>query len=246
MQFSNVSIIIPVIRETDLFEQVVSIILDSCKHSDIKELIIVVCEKTAQESFVSIEEMRQKCEASGIPYQVLWQKLPGMGGAMRAALDIAAGSHTIITNADMALDPKLVPVLIEQARQYPADIVSVSRYLEKGLIEKGYNKLKLIWNSVSQRWLRLFYFSKITDYTYAYRVAPTELYHSVNWEEVYHPFALETTLKFLRLGVKFHEIPGKQIGGSQSGYAETLAYLPVALKIRFMSKKKILRNPTEL
>jgi hypothetical protein len=237
-----VTIIIPVIRETDLFEQVVNAMLDFCKPGDIKEFIIVVCEKTAQESFASIEKMRVRCGSRGVAYQVLWQKLPGMGGAMRDALDIATGSHTIISNADMALDPSLVPVLIEQARKYPDDITSVSRYLEKGLIEKGYNKLKLVWNIVAQRWLRLFYFSKITDYTYAYRIVPTKLYHSVIWTELRHPFALEGTLKFLRLGIKFHEIPGKQIGGSQSGYAETLAYLPVALKIRFMSKKKMCKN----
>jgi hypothetical protein len=246
MKFKNVSIIIPVIRETGLFEQVVTTMLDRCSHGDIKEFIIVVCEKTARESFVSIDKMKQKCHEFGIAYQILWQKLPGMGGAMRDALNAATGSHTIISNADMALDPVLVPVLIEQAKKYPNDITSVSRYLEKGLIEKGYDKFKLIWNIVSQRWLRLFYFSKITDYTYAYRIAPTALYHSVNWTEVRHPFALETTLKFLRLGLAFHEIPGKQIGGSQSGYLETLDYLPVAIKIRFMRREKILKDDNGL
>jgi hypothetical protein len=241
-RFSNVSLIIPVIRETDLFEQVAGTMLDVCEPDDIKEFIIVVCEKTARESFASIEKMRQRCDALGVAYRVLWQKLPGMGGAMRDALDIATGSHTIISNADMALDPKRVPMLIEQARKYPNDIISVSRYLEKGLIEKGYDKFKLIWNIVAQKWLRLFYFSKITDYTYAYRIAPTKLYHSVNWTEFRHPFALETTLKFLRLGIEFHEIPGKQIGGSQSGYAETLTYLPVAIKVRFMRKAKMRKD----
>jgi hypothetical protein len=239
MRFENVSIIIPVIRETDLFEQVVTTILDKCTHGDVKEFIIVVCEKTAKESLSSIEKMRQKCAEAGAPYQVLWQKLPGMGGAMRDGLDAAAGSHTIISNADMALDPGLVPTLIEQARRYPEDIISVSRYLEKDLIEKGYNKFKLVWNAIAQKWLKLFYFSKITDFTYAYRIAPTTLYHAVRWEELKHPFALEGTLKFLRLGCKFHEIPGRQQGGTQSGYGETMLYLPVALRIRFMHRKDI-------
>jgi hypothetical protein len=244
MSFEDVSIIVPVIRETDLFEQVVGTILDLCVPGDIKEFIVVVCEKTAAESFTSIEKMRPPCAERGIDYRLLWQKLPGMGGAMRDALDAAAGSHTIITNADMALDPGLIPIMIEQARKYPDDITGVSRFLEKGFtIEKeGYSKIKLIWNKISQKWLRLFYFSKLTDYTYSYRIVPTGLYHAVNWTELRHPFALETTLKFVRLGVKFHEIPGRQIGGSQSGYLETLSYLPVALKIRFMPKKKILKQ----
>jgi glycosyltransferase involved in cell wall biosynthesis len=238
----KVSIIIPVIRETDLFEQVVDTILAVCNHSELKEFIIVVCERTEKESLVSIEKMRYKCKEIGIDYILLYQKLPGMGGAMRDGLEICSGSHTIISNADMALDPKLIPQLIEGAKKYPSDITIVSRHIQKGLIEKGYDKLKLIWNIAAQKFLTVLYMSKITDYTYAYRIAPTALYHSVNWEELKHPFALEGTLKFIRLGCKFHEIPGRQQGGTQSGYGETMLYLPVALRIRFMSKKKILKQ----
>lgn len=242
MKFEACTIIIPVIRETDLFEQVVGIILDTCNHKDLKEFIIVVHPKyTAKESLISIEKMKQRCEKAEISYTILAQKLPGMGGAMREALDIAKGSHTIIQNADMALDPRLVAKLIACAKQTPSDITSVSRYVKGGQIEEGYDKFKLIWNVLAQKYCAILYHSKITDYTYAYRICHTSYYHAVNWEELKHPFSLEGTLKFLRLGIKFHEIPGNQVGGSQSGYGETMLYLPVSLKIRFMRKKDILK-----
>lgn len=242
MEFQSCTIIIPVIRETTLFEQVVGTILETCPHSDLAEFIIVVHPThTAKESFHSIEKMKKSCEKCGILYKVLEQKLPGMGGAMRDALDIAKGSHTIIQNADMALDPRLVPKLIESAKEFPEDITIVSRHTKTSKIEEGYDKLKLIWNILAQKYCAVLYQSNLTDFTYAYRICPTKYYHAVNWEELKHPFALEGTLKFLRLGIKFHEIPGNQIGGSQSGYAETMLYLPVSLKIRFMDKKKILK-----
>lgn len=242
MNFQSCSIIIPVIRETDLFEKVIGEILDSCAPEDLKEFIIVVHPKyTAEESYISIAKMQQQCAERGVSYQVLEQKLPGMGGAMRDALDIAKGSHTIIQNADMALDPLHVETLIECAKQRPEDITSVSRHTKTGKIEAGYNKLKLAWNILAQKYCAILYQSNLTDFTYAYRICPTQYYHAVNWEELKHPFALESTLKFLRLGIKFHEIPGNQIGGSQSGYGETMLYLPVSLKIRFMNKKKILK-----
>jgi len=242
MEFENCTIIVPVIRETDLFEQVVGTILDTCQHKDLAEFIIVVHPQyTAQESYVSINKMQQRCGELGIPYQVLEQKLPGMGGAMRDALDIAKGSHTIIQNADMALNPGLVAKLIECAKERPNEITSVSRYMQGGKIEDGYKKTKLLWNKLSQKYCAVLYQSKLTDYTYSYRICPTKYYHAVNWEELKHPFALEMTLKFLRLGIKVKEIPGNQIGGSQSGYAETMLYLPASLRIRFMNKKNILK-----
>lgn len=240
--FTSCTIIIPVIRETDLFEQVVGTILDTCPLSDLEEFIIVVHpEYTAKESFASIERMRLRCEEAGVAYQVLEQKRPGMGGAMRDALDVARGSHTIIQNADMALDPRLVGKLIECAKENPIEITSVSRYMRGGRIEDGYKKLKLAWNRLAQWYCAILYQSKLTDYTYAYRICPTTYYHAVNWEELKHPFALETTLKFLRLGITFHEIPGNQVGGSQSGYGETMLYLPMSLRVRFMSRTKILK-----
>lgn len=242
MVFTSCSIIIPVIRETDLFEQVVGTILDTCDVKDLKEFIVVIHPQyTAKESFASIKKMWQRCEADGIPYWVLEQSRPGMGGAMRDALDIAKGSHTIIQNADMALDPRLVAKLIECAKKMPNDITIVSRHTKESRIEEGYDKLKLAWNVLAQKYCSVLYQSKLTDYTYAYRICPTRYYHAVQWEELKHPFALEGTLKFLRLGIPFHEIPGNQIGGSQSGYAETMLYLPVSLRIRFMRKKKILK-----
>lgn len=242
IRFESCTIIIPVIRETNLFEQVVQTILDTCNSDDLKEFIVVVHPQfTAKESYISIEKMRQQCEKIGVSYQVLKQKLPGMGGAMRDALAAAKGSHVIIQNADMALDPNLVSKLIACAKEFPEDITSVSRHTKESRIEEGYDTLKLIWNILAQKYCAVLYQSRLTDFTYAYRICPTKYYHAINWEELAHPFALEGTLKFLRLGIKFHEIPGNQVGGSQSGYAETLRYLPVSLKIRFMCKQKILK-----
>lgn len=247
MDFKSCTVIIPIIRETDLFEQTISLTLENCSPSDLEEFIIVVHpEYTSKESYVSIEKMRPVCEAAGVPYRVLEQKLPGMGGAMRDALDLARGSHTVILNADMALDPRVMARMIEFAKAEPTVITSGSRYLEKGSIETGYKKLKLLWNRLAQIYCSVLYQSRLTDYTCAYRCCPTAYYHAVQWEELKHPFALEGTLKFIRLGLPFREIPCKQVGGSQSGYGETMLYLPTSLRIRFMKKSKILKPGAKL
>ena len=48
-------------------------------------------------------------------------------------------------------------------------------------------------------------------------------------------------MKFIRLGLPVREIPGRQYGGSQSGLKETMLYLPLSLRVRFMRKRKILK-----
>ena len=242
MKFKSCTVIIPIIRETDLFEKVVSLTLERCASSNLEEIIIVVHpEYTAKESMASIEKMRPVSEDAGVAYRVLEQKLPGMGGAMRDAIAAARGSHTIILNADMALDPRIIPQMVEYAKVAPDVIVSVSRYAKGGNIEDGYKKWKLLWNRLAQIYCAVLYQSRLTDFTYAYRCCPTAYYHAVLWEELKHPFALEATLKFVRLGLPFREIPGRQYGGSQSGLQETMLYLPLSLRVRFMRKKNILK-----
>lgn len=67
MEFKSCTVIIPVIRETELFERVVSLTLESCAVSDLKEFIIVVHpEYTSKESITSIEKMRPVSEAAGV------------------------------------------------------------------------------------------------------------------------------------------------------------------------------------
>ena len=73
--------------------------------------------------------------------------------------------------------------------------------------------------------------------TYAYRIMPTELIQNIKWEELRHPFLLETLLKPLVLGVKIKEIPAKwearSEGESQNTFIRTFEYLRIAFKTRY-------------
>jgi hypothetical protein len=244
MTFINCSIIITVLNETDLFEEEVQLLFDTCKKEDLKELIIAVHPKyTTSESIECIERMGRLAQSKGIGYKIVNQKLPGMGGAMRDALEVAEGSHVIILTGDQSADPSCVALLIEYAKLKPNSIISASRYAKGGRIEEeGYGKLKMAWNKLSQIYCSVLYQSRLSDFTLAYRICPTEYYHGIVWEETKHPFALETTLKFLRVGIPVYEIPCIQKGGTQTSTKEKLSYLPVSIKIRFMRKKKFVKK----
>jgi hypothetical protein len=241
--YNNVSIILPILRETALFEQVITEILDCTNHADICEFVIVVHpEKTARESFGAIESMRKRCEQLGVGYVMLEQKLPYMGGAMRDGIAASRGSHVMIQAADMACSPQLVPQLIAEAKKTPEEIILVSRYAANGSLGKGYNPVKGFINRLSQIFCQVLFGGGIHDYTYSYKICPAEYFREVNWQEVKHPFLLEQQLKFIRLGKKMREIPGQQAGGSQSGLVIIKDYLVCALKCRFMRKRDILKG----
>lgn len=206
MEFSGVSIILPTIRETTTFVTAVELLLKIVNHSDICEFIVVVCEKTKKESFKYIELGKKKAEDAGIPFSVIFQKKPFFGGALQDAFAVSKGSHVIIETPDLNTAPETLPGMIEIIKKHPGDIVSCSRWLPGGGFV-NYNKIKMIWNQISQKCLRILYHSKVSDFTYGVHLAPTKLYQSINFHELKHPINLEQVVIPLRLGIHIYEVP---------------------------------------
>ena len=90
----------------------------------------------------------------------------------------------------------------------------------------------------------------MTDFTIPFQIVPTELYQAINWENEGFPILIEAVLKPVRLGYDFVEIPtncySRKQGKSSNSFKQTAKYLPVALHIRFMKKKDILKKESLL
>ncbi len=245
MTFENVSVIIPTLRETEDFLQTLTTILNTCEAPDIKEIIVVVCKATTEESFSFIEKGRQLAETRDISYNVLFQTRPYLGGALMDGFQIATGSHVVVETADLNTAPENLAKMIELAKKYPNDIISSSRWM-KGSSFENYPAVKKVWNYFSQLFLRVLYFTKVTDFTWGTHLAPTVLYQAINFQENRHPIAVEEVVIPLRLGVKIHEIPGtchvKLDDTSVQPLWANLLYLRPAFKWRFASKRKMLRH----
>ena len=248
MNFQSATILMAAINETFSLVETVEVILDTCQPEDIGEFIVVVCERSTPACIDSAEKAKSIAEKAGHPLTILWQKRPFAGGAYRDGIDAAVCSHIVLMSSDLETDPHSVCELIEMAKQYPDDMTTASRWLEKGAF-KGYNPVKLVLNKVFQGMFSLFYGSSATDITYGFRIAPTALYQSIRWEEDKHPFFLETAVKPMRLGIKVHEIPTKwvsrQEGESQNSFFATFKYLRPAVKTRFMPRDKIINQKKE-
>jgi glycosyltransferase involved in cell wall biosynthesis len=243
--FGSASIILPVINETTSLQQSVEIILREVKPENIREFIIVVCERTTTDSMAVIREIQQDLAPLVV---VLKQKLPFLGGALRDGFDIARGSHIIIMGSDLETNPHDVHRLIAEARKNPSSVVSTSRWICGGAFH-GYSGIKLACNWIFQRCFSLLYQTSLSDLTFGFRILPTALVRRIRWEEVRHPFNLECILKPLRLGVPVSEIPTvwhcRTDGHSQNPFFRNIEYFRIGLKVRFVDKKSILLAPSQ-
>ncbi len=237
----NVSVILPVVNETYSLRKTINIINQSSKRY-IKEYLIIICKKTKNESIREIQALK---EIYGDLIVIHMQQKPYLGGALREGFDLASGSHIILMASDLETDPNLVNVLISFEKENLDGIITASRWLKGGSFS-GYSKTKFVFNYVFQKILSLIYGSNLTDMTYAFRIMPTTLVKNIIWEEMRHPFLLETIIKPLRLGIKIKEIPAnwksRTEGESQNTFLRNFEYLRIALRTRFYSRDKIIKN----
>lgn len=240
--FKNVTILLPAMDETYSLKQTVDIIAGTNQREDLKEFILLLCDRTSPETRKIAEELVKKYE-NRIPIYIHNQELPFVGGAVREGINLAKGSHVVMMSSDLETDPHVIREFVSLSKKYPKRIITATRWKKGGGFEH-YNKIKLICNLIFERMIGLFYFTGLSDLTYAYRIFPTDLMQKIRWEELRHPFFLETALKPLRLGVKFIEIPGhwaaRTEGESQNSFFANFRYFRTAWHNRFLKKEQIL------
>jgi len=230
--FTSVSVIIPVLNEvTSLVLTVDTILNSSGKH--IHEIILVVCEKTTEESLSTCRMLMSRYDGKITIHR---QQLPRLGGALREGIHLAQGSHVLIMYSDAESDPNSVEPLIREAQKHPDAIISASRWLE-GSSFINYPPIKRFLNYAFQFLFSFVYGNKVTDFTFGYRLYPLIKIRDIKFEEVGHSFVFESILKSLRASIPIIEIPtrwtARTEGTSQTSFMFYLRYLWVGLKIRF-------------
>lgn len=243
-EFENVTILLPAMDETYSLKETVDTIMNTCAICDIAEIILLLCDRTTNDSKLVAERLVAEY-SNRVSIFIHMQKLPFVGGAIREGIDMAKGSHVIMMSSDLETDPAIVSIFIEKAKEFPDKITTASRWKSGGGF-KGYNKIKLVCNFIFERLIGAFYFSHLSDLTYAFRIFPTELVQAIEWEELKHPFFLETALKPLRLGVEFIEVPAHWVarteGGSQNSFMANFNYFKTAWNIRLKKRSKLLKE----
>ncbi len=231
-QLSGVTVVVPVVTETDSLDETVKILHDTSDHW-IQQVLIVVCDRTTPESLARCAAAR---DTFGDRLVIHRQSLPYLGGAIREAFALASASHTLMMSSDLETDPTIVPDMLALAAENPAAIVTASRWAAGGSFS-GYGAHRVALNWVFQRLTSVTYRTHLTDATFGYRVFPTSLLQSIVWQGLRHEFLLETVLKPVRLGVEVLEVPTRWVprreGESQNSVSTQARYIRTLASNRF-------------
>ena len=236
----KISIILPVINEIFSLEQTVEIILQENPGVDFKFIIVTSPQKTISASRAVIAQLQTKFLSRVFHFE---QTLPYVGGAIRDAFQYCEGQYSVLMAPDLETDPHSVKDLIREI-QGGYDIVCASRWLKGGKFV-GYSPLKFFLNRIFQLFFKFLYHTQLDDLTFAYRIYKTEILKKIKWEELRHPFFLETIIKPLRLGCRVAQVPSawrmREEGESQNTFWRNFEYFRIGLKTLFYSKRDILK-----
>ena len=234
----KVSVILPVINETFSLQKTVEIIIQNSKEY-VSEIIIVVSkDKTTDDSLKLINHL----ETSKYPNLIKthFQTLPFIGGAIQKGFEMSTGTHIIMMASDLETNPNDVKSLINLSKVNQSSIITANRWIKGGSFKK-YNMIKFYLNFLFQLMLRCIFLTKLSDMTFGFRIFPSNLVKEIKWQELKHPFLLETILKPLLMKVNIIEIPSKWEarleGTSQNSFIENFRYIKTALNIRLFWKK---------
>ena len=201
------------------------------------EYLFVLSQTCTQACLRTVETL---CERDDCRY--FYQTGKGFGNAMQEGFAAARGTHVIVWSADEGTDTASFPEMLRISRENPDAIVSISRWLRKGGFE-GYGRIRTAINFLSQKCFALLYRSDLTDFTNPTQIAPLAVYRAINWEWDGFEMLPEMTFKPLRLGVRFIEVPTRNVprteGRSHSRLLSLASYYVVIWRIRFMDIDQI-------
>jgi glycosyltransferase involved in cell wall biosynthesis len=229
----SLSVVIPTIDETDSLTQTVQSLL-SPHTLGIREVLLIVAKHTTPETLAVCRGLLNEHRGR---VRILEQHLPYLGGAFRAGIAAASGSHIVLMFADLESDPCLVPQMASLAATQPEAIISASRWLRKGSFA-GYGHVKLILNYFFQWVCALACNSGLTDFTYGFRLYPSAVLQEAIWNETGHAFVLESILKPLLWNVPVCELPAQWIARKEgTKHSRFFAYSRYLITlIRFLSR----------
>ena len=235
----TVTLILPATDEPESLKKTVEQCIAILTHYELEFVIVTSPKLTTAGCRAAIIELQR---VYGGRIETFDQKEPGLGCAIREALERADGDVTVIMSADLETDPAALPAMLQKIEE-GYDIAVTSRW-RGGVHFRGYSPVKLILNFGFQQLFRLLYWTRLSDLTYAYRAYRTEILKKIRWEEAKFPFLFESIVKPLRLGYRVAEVrapwSARVEGASHNSFTQTLDYTRVGLSVRFQNKKSML------
>ena len=223
----SLSIILPFINEINSLKKTINIINKQNKEN--KEFLIIISSKKTPSKIV--KKLNKHIKKNNI--KIFYQKEPFVGGAIKKGIKVSKKSHIVIMASDLETNPKNLKKMITVSKKNPNKIICASRWHKDGKIN-NYGFIKKIFNFLFQIFSKLVLKSSLSDFTFAYRIYPSNALKKNKFYENKHSFALEMIIKPIKKGYKTLNVPAtwspRTEGISQNSILNYFDYFKILFK----------------
>ena len=235
--FESLTVIIPASNETDTLTETVEGVLNSGAYDDISRIVLFL----KSENCPSAEVAKELSKTSNCnKLEIVIQKTDNYKSAFMEIPSLVKSSHFLVLVSDGEMDPRTIEELVPIAKEKPHAVVCGSKW-HKDSVVKNPSQIRAFGSKALNQIAAVMFGVKATDIFSIFQIYPLDLYKKTNAS------IAEFTLKPLRLGVEYIEIPtfyNREVGRkSNFNFKEFskmgLGYTKSILKVRFTPKDRL-------
>ena len=238
-KFQSVTIFVLTNNETTLLRNTVEKIKNCGSFQDISRIVIVAknesCEGFSEAGRIVEEDSSGKVS-------LYLQKASTVEECIAELPSMVEDSHFIIMAADMEMNPDEIPSFIRYSKQNPEMIVCAAKWA-KGSVVEGYGKIHEAGSRVMNAFVAVLFGKNVKDAFSLFQIYPVSVYKKLRFDNP-SIFAFEYTVKALRNGIEYKEIPttykkrseGKSHVDSKKMIKTAIAFCLTSIRTRFSEK----------
>lgn len=238
--FESLTVFLLATNETDILRRTVHEVLENCPDKDLDRIIIFLKSDDCPSSFVARQLIEEKIsdkvemcvQPSANPYKSFGE-IP----------KLCRSSHFVIMASDGEMAPETLKDFISIAKQKPYSIVCGAKWNKESVVE-GHMLHRKFGSRFLDRFASVVFGVKATDLFSIFQIYPIQLYKDMNFRNP-KSFVYEYTLKPLRFGVEYIEVP--TVYRREKDRKNSVSFLTLiitavnycynVLRIRFIPKK---------
>lgn len=198
--FDSVTIFVLASNEIVSLKKTIEKIKENCKEQELDKIIIVLKSETCPSFSVAQELVGENSKV-----ELYIQKAATAAECLAELPPMAESSHFIIMASDLEMNPDNIKEFIAGAKKHPGRIICAAKWLD-GSVINGYGKVHGFCSRAMNTFISLLYKKDIKDPFSVYQIYPVSVYRKMNFSDP-SAFLYEYTLKPLRMGVEYEEIP---------------------------------------
>lgn len=190
------SIIIPLYNEERSVVELIGRLKQVELPASVQKLeIIVVDDRSSDGSYAAVEAI---AAADPRVHAFRHAQNRGKGAAVRTGIGHSTGDHILIQDADLELDPRDIPRMIDAMVELKVPFVNGSRYMP-GVLRTQASFKRYLGNKTMTALTSLFIDVHLTDMACGYKLMTKELFQSLHMKEDRFGFEAELIIKCGRM-----------------------------------------------